>query len=124
MIFALILMGILGGGYHPMASPLLADTINIEKRGQALGVHQIGGTLANVIVPLLYKVTFLDQLKFEPSIVRFCPFHSIKAFDNILLLEIFIKTLAFVVNELLSGVLLINVIIGMDSSNAPEMISA
>ncbi|MDD5191436.1 MAG: MFS transporter [Dehalococcoidales bacterium] len=53
MVFALILMGILGGGYHPTASPLLADTIPVEKRGRALGVHQIGGTLANALVPLL-----------------------------------------------------------------------
>jgi len=53
MVVAMVLMGILGGGYHPTASPLLADTIPVEKRGRALGIHQIGGTLANVVVPLL-----------------------------------------------------------------------
>ncbi len=53
MVIAMLLMGILGGGYHPSASPMLADTIPQAQRGRALGVHQIGGTLANIIVPLL-----------------------------------------------------------------------
>jgi MFS family permease len=53
MLVALLLMGILGGGYHPSASPLLSDTVALEKRGQVLGMHQIGGTLANFLTPLL-----------------------------------------------------------------------
>jgi len=53
MLVAMLLMGILGGGYHPMASPMLADTITEKQRGRALGVHQIGGTLANIFVPLV-----------------------------------------------------------------------
>ncbi len=53
MLVALIIMGILGGGYHPSASPLLSDTVAVEKRGQVLGMHQIGGTLANFLTPLL-----------------------------------------------------------------------
>ena len=53
MIFAMILMGSLGGGYHPLASPLIADAFSIEKRGQVLGLHQIGGTAASIVVPLL-----------------------------------------------------------------------
>jgi MFS family permease len=53
MLIALLIMGILGGGYHPSASPLLADTVPQEKRGQILGTHQVGGTLANVLTPLL-----------------------------------------------------------------------
>jgi MFS family permease len=53
MVFAMILMGILGGGYHPSASPLISDATPSEKRGQALGFHQIGGTAANIAVPLL-----------------------------------------------------------------------
>jgi MFS family permease len=67
MLFALIVMGILGGGYHPSASPLLADTVALEKRGQVLGMHQVGGTLANVLTPLLTAgiVTLLGM--FMPS---------------------------------------------------------
>jgi MFS family permease len=53
MLVSLIIMGILGGGYHPSASPLLSDTVALEKRGQILGMHQIGGTLANFLTPLL-----------------------------------------------------------------------
>jgi len=53
MLVALLFMGILGGGYHPSASPLLADTVAPEKRGQILGMHQVGGTLANFLTPLL-----------------------------------------------------------------------
>jgi MFS family permease len=53
MIFALLFMGILGGGYHPSASPLLADTVAAERRGRILGMHQVGGTLANFLTPLL-----------------------------------------------------------------------
>ena len=53
LVIAMLLMGVLGGGYHPMASPLLADTIHQGKKGRALGVHQIGGTLANIVVPLI-----------------------------------------------------------------------
>jgi MFS family permease len=53
MLVALLIMGLLGGGYHPSASPLLADTVPLEKRGQILGMHQVGGTLANVLTPLL-----------------------------------------------------------------------
>jgi MFS family permease len=53
MVIAMLLMGILGGGYHPSASPLISDATPPEKRGQALGLHQIGGTAANIAVPLL-----------------------------------------------------------------------
>ena len=53
LVIAMLLMGILGGGYHPSASPLISDATPPEKRGQALGFHQIGGTAANIAVPLL-----------------------------------------------------------------------
>jgi MFS family permease len=53
MIIAMLLMGSLSGGYHPSASPLISDATPPEKRGQALGLHQIGGPAANIVVPLL-----------------------------------------------------------------------
>jgi MFS family permease len=53
MVAALLVMGALGGGYHPVASPLVSDGTPVEKRGRVLGIHQIGGTAANIITPPL-----------------------------------------------------------------------
>lgn len=66
MIIAMLFMGILGGGYHPSASPLISDATPPEKRGQALGFHQIGGTAANIAVPLFAAAlaTFLTWRNF------------------------------------------------------------
>jgi MFS transporter, FSR family, fosmidomycin resistance protein len=52
LIIAMLLIGILGGGYHSSASPIISDATPPEKRGRNLGLHQIGGTAANIIVPL------------------------------------------------------------------------
>lgn len=53
LVLALLMMGVMGGGYHPSASPLISDATPVAKRGQVLGLHQVGGTLANVLTPLL-----------------------------------------------------------------------
>jgi MFS family permease len=45
MIVFLVLMGLLGGGYHPAAAPLISSSVEPEKRGRALGFHMIGGHL-------------------------------------------------------------------------------
>ncbi|MBN1643718.1 MAG: MFS transporter [Dehalococcoidales bacterium] len=47
------LMGILSGGYHPTAAPIVSASVPEEKRGQALGFHQMGGTISLFIGPLL-----------------------------------------------------------------------
>jgi predicted MFS family arabinose efflux permease len=62
LVITLIMMGILGGGYHPSAAPLISDATPAGKRAQALGFHQIGGTAANMAVPLLVAalLTFLS----------------------------------------------------------------
>ena len=52
LLVAMLFVGLLGGGYHACASPVVSDTVDQEKRGKALGVHQIGGTAANMIVPV------------------------------------------------------------------------
>ena len=52
LIIAMLLIGILGGGYHSSASPIISDATPPEKRGSNLGLHQIGGTASNIIVPL------------------------------------------------------------------------
>ncbi len=46
-------MGILSGGYHPTAAPLVSASVPEEKRGQALGLHQMGGTASLFLAPLL-----------------------------------------------------------------------
>ncbi len=49
----LALMGFLGGGYHPAAPPLISSVVAREKRGQALGLHMIGGSASYFIAPII-----------------------------------------------------------------------
>jgi predicted MFS family arabinose efflux permease len=49
----LVMMGIMGGGYHPASAPLVSATVAPGQRGKALGIHQIGGTGSQLIAPLL-----------------------------------------------------------------------
>jgi MFS family permease len=53
VIIALMLMGILGGSYHPAASPLVSASVEEKNRGRALGLHQIGGTGSYFLTPLI-----------------------------------------------------------------------
>jgi len=53
MIVFLGLMGLMGGGYHPAASPAVASTVEPQHRGSALGFHLIGGSLSYFIAPLV-----------------------------------------------------------------------
>ncbi|MFC1900739.1 MFS transporter [Chloroflexota bacterium] len=53
MVIPLMLMGILGGSYHPAASPLVSSTVEEQNRGRALGLHQIGGTGSYFLTPLI-----------------------------------------------------------------------
>ena len=53
MIFFLILMGLLAGGYHPSAPPLIMATAKGEHLGRALGFHNIGGSASNSLTPLV-----------------------------------------------------------------------
>jgi MFS family permease len=53
LVIFLILMGILGGGYHPSAGPLVSSAVDDKLRGRALGIHQIGGTGSFFLVPLI-----------------------------------------------------------------------
>ena len=52
LIACLVLMGLLGGGYHPSASPLIAAAVPREKRGGAIGLHIVGGSLSHFVAPL------------------------------------------------------------------------
>ncbi len=53
LIVFLVLMGAIGGGYHPSASPLVSESVDPQRRGRALGIHQVGGTASFFLTPLI-----------------------------------------------------------------------
>ncbi|MBU1744859.1 MAG: MFS transporter [Proteobacteria bacterium] len=53
MIVFLVLMGILAGGYHPSAPPLISASVRPENLGRALGFHNIGGGASYFLAPLV-----------------------------------------------------------------------
>jgi len=53
LITFMILMGLLGGGYHPSASPVISASVEPSKRGRALGFHLIGGSASFFLSPLI-----------------------------------------------------------------------
>lgn len=53
MIFFLALMGVLGGGYHPAAPPMISASVEPQNQGRALGVHAIGGSASFFLAPLI-----------------------------------------------------------------------
>ncbi|MFC2036142.1 MFS transporter [Chloroflexota bacterium] len=53
LVIFLMLLGVMGGSYHPAASPLVSTLVVPEKQGQALGLHQIGGTASFFLTPLI-----------------------------------------------------------------------
>ncbi len=53
MIIFLALMGLMGGGYHPSAPPMISASVKPEKRGSALGLHTIGGGASYFLAPLI-----------------------------------------------------------------------
>jgi MFS family permease len=53
LIVFLALMGVLGGGYHPSATPMVSALVESKKRGRALGIHEIGGGASFFVVPLV-----------------------------------------------------------------------
>ncbi len=58
MAVFLVMSGIMGGGYHPAASPLVAASVDKRYRGSALGLHQIGGTASFFLTPLIAAAIF------------------------------------------------------------------
>ena len=53
MIVFLALMGLLGGGYHPAAPPLISASIEPKNQGRALGLHMIGGSASFFLAPIV-----------------------------------------------------------------------
>ena len=53
MMVFLVLMGLLAGGYHPAAPPLISATVKPENLGRALGLHMIGGGVSFFLAPIM-----------------------------------------------------------------------
>ncbi len=53
LIVCLMLMGLLSGGYHPAATPLISASVDPQQRGRALGFHLIGGNAAFFVAPII-----------------------------------------------------------------------
>jgi len=53
MLVFLALMGLVGGGYHPAAPPIITTAVEPEKQGLALGIHLIGGSASFFLAPLV-----------------------------------------------------------------------
>lgn len=49
----LALMGVMGGGYHPAAPPMIASFVDQKNLGQALGLHMIGGSASFFLAPII-----------------------------------------------------------------------
>ncbi len=53
LIALLALMGLVGGSYHPSATPMISASVEPKNRGRALGFHLIGGGGSYFLVPLI-----------------------------------------------------------------------
>ena len=53
LLVFMVLMGILGGGYHPAAAPLVSNAVPLSLRGRALGFHEIGASASFLVAPLI-----------------------------------------------------------------------
>jgi len=53
LIIGLVLMGILGGGYHPASTTMISAVVEPKARGQALGFHMVGGSTSYFLAPLI-----------------------------------------------------------------------
>ena len=50
------LMGLVSGGYHPAATPLVSSSVDPKMRGRALGIHLVGGNSAFFVAPIIAAV--------------------------------------------------------------------
>jgi MFS family permease len=53
LLVFLVVMGLLCGGYHPAATPLISMSVEQKMRGRALGFHLIGGNASFFVAPLI-----------------------------------------------------------------------
>lgn len=57
LLVCLVIMGLLAGGYHPAATPLISESIPEKQRGRALGFHLIGGNTSFFLGPIIAGAT-------------------------------------------------------------------
>jgi len=57
LLVCLVIMGLLAGGYHPAATPLISKSIPEKQRGRALGFHLIGGNASFFLGPIIAGAT-------------------------------------------------------------------
>ncbi|HJX13136.1 MAG TPA: MFS transporter, partial [Dehalococcoidales bacterium] len=53
LIVFLVLMGLMGGGYHPSAAPMISASVEPRQRGRALGIHLLGGGGSFFVAPIV-----------------------------------------------------------------------
>ena len=53
LLAGLVLMGILGGGYHPSSTTMISSVVEPGSRGRALGFHMVGGSFSYFLAPLI-----------------------------------------------------------------------
>lgn len=53
LILFSVLMGVLGGGYHPAAPPLITAAVAPQNRGKAMGLHMSAGSIPFFLAPLI-----------------------------------------------------------------------
>jgi len=53
LLISLVVMGLLAGGYHPAATPLISESVEPNQQGRALGFHLIGGNTAFFLGPVV-----------------------------------------------------------------------
>ena len=53
LLAGLVLMGILGGGYHPASTTMISSVTEPRTRGRALGFHLVGGSFSYFLAPLI-----------------------------------------------------------------------
>jgi len=85
LVIFVILLGMMGGGYHPASSPIVAASVEKKDRGKALGIHQIGGTASFFLTPLI-AVAIANAIGWRGSVISM----SIPAFIIGILLFILI----------------------------------
>jgi MFS family permease len=68
ILIFVILLGMVGGGYHPAASPVVAASVDKKSQGWALGLHQIGGTASFFLTPLI-AVAIANVLGWRGSVI-------------------------------------------------------
>ena len=53
LLVFLVLMGLLGGGYHPASTAMISASVKPKSLGQALGFHMMGGSASYFLAPLI-----------------------------------------------------------------------